>query len=123
MGAYYGEWLSKEHLLDPRGCRGAGRVTIVADTSQRTLATGRAFAESLLPGCAISVQSQPEDQKDPLFSGAGTPDPELSLSAVRARLGPDPQKMVADLRPALDALQLILTGGGGAPEEAAGAAS
>jgi 4-phytase/acid phosphatase len=111
MGAYYGEWLTKEHLLDSQGCRDAGRVRIVADTSQRTLETGRALAESLMPGCGIAIQSQPEDQKDPLFSGAGTPDPERSLSAVRARLGPDPQKLLADHRAAIDALQLILTGG------------
>jgi 4-phytase / acid phosphatase len=112
MGAYYGEWLTKEHLLDSRGCRDAGRVRIVADTSQRTLETGRALAESLMPGCGVAIQSQPEDQKDPLFSGAGTPDPELSLGAVRTRLGPDPQKLLADGRPALDALQFILAGGG-----------
>jgi len=111
MGAYYGEWLTKEHLLNSPGCRDAGRVRIIADTSQRTLETGRALAESLMPGCGIAIQSQREDQKDPLFSGAGTPDPELSLSAVRDRLGPDSQKLVADHRAAIDALQLILTGG------------
>jgi 4-phytase / acid phosphatase len=111
MGAYYGEWLTKEHLLGSQGCRDAGRVRIVADTSQRTLETGRALAESLMPGCGIATQSQPEDQKDPLFSGAGTPDPTLSLSAVRDRLGPDPQKLIADHRAAMETLHLLLTGG------------
>jgi 4-phytase/acid phosphatase len=57
------------------------------------------------------MQSQREDQKDPLFSGAGTVDPEIALSAVRARLGPDPQKLIADHRAAMDALQFILSGG------------
>jgi 4-phytase/acid phosphatase len=113
MGAYYGEWLTKERLLDSKGCRDAGRVRIVADTSQRTLETGRALAESLMPGCAIAVQSQPGSQKDPLFSGAGTPDPELSLGAVSARLGPDTKELLADHRAAIDALQLILDGGRG----------
>jgi 4-phytase/acid phosphatase len=112
MGAYYGEWLTKEHLLDTRVCRDAGRVHIVADTSQRTLETGRALAESLMPGCGIAIQSQQADQKDPLFSGAGTPDPELSLSAIRARLGGDSQKLLADHRAAIEALQFIVAGGG-----------
>jgi len=113
MGAYYGEWLTKERLLDSKGCRDAGRVRIVADNSQRTLETGRALAESLMPGCGIAVQSQPESQKDPLFSGAGTPDPELSLSAVRARLSSDPQRLLGDHSAAIDALQGILDGGRG----------
>jgi 4-phytase/acid phosphatase len=111
MGAYYGEWLTAEHLLSPKGCQDTNRVTIVADTSQRTLATGRAFGESLIAGCKVDIQSQPGEQKDPLFSGVGAGDPELSLSALRARLGADPRKLIADRRAAFDALQFILTGG------------
>ncbi len=117
MGAYYREWLTSERLLDPRGCSDAGRVHIVADTSQRTLETGRGFAESLMPGCGLSVDSQSGDRKDPLFSGAGTPDPEMSLSAVRDRMGPNPQKLLAEHRAAVDALQFILTGGLSAPKK------
>jgi 4-phytase / acid phosphatase len=111
MGAYYREWLTAELLLDPRGCHDASRVHIVADTSQRTLETGRALAESLMPGCGLSVDPQSEDRKDPLFSGAGTPDPEISVRAVRDRMGTDPQKLLAEHRAAVDALQFILTGG------------
>jgi 4-phytase/acid phosphatase len=111
MGAYYREWLTAEHLIDPRGCSDAGRIHIVADTSQRTLETGRAFAQSLMPGCGLSIDSQSEDRKDPLFSGSGTPEPEASLGAVRDRLGSDPQKLLASHRAALDSLQYILTGG------------
>jgi 4-phytase/acid phosphatase len=117
MGAYYREWLATEHVLDPRGCHDAGRVHIIADTSQRTRETGRALAESLMPGCGLSVDSQPEDRKDPLFSGAGTPDSEISLRAVRDRMGPDPQKLLTEHRAAIDALQFILTGGRSASKE------
>jgi 4-phytase/acid phosphatase len=117
LGAYYGEWLAKDHLLNPRDCRDADRVTIVADAIARTLETGRALAGSLMPGCTIAVQSQPADRKDPLFSGAGTPDPQLSLSAVRARLGPHPQKLIADHQAAIDALRLILSGGKATPAQ------
>lgn len=115
MGAYYGEWLTAEGLLNPRGCQDTSRITIVADTSQRTRATGRAFGESLIAGCKIDIQSQPGDQKDPLFSGLGAGALELSLSAVRARLGSDPQKLITDHRAALDALQFILAGGKSTP--------
>ncbi len=52
-----------------------------------------------------------------LFSGVGTPDPERSLAAVRDRLGPDPQKLIADHREALDALQFILRGRADMPDD------
>jgi 4-phytase / acid phosphatase len=117
MGAYYREWLTAEHLIDPQGCGDAGRVHIVADTSQRTLETGRAFAQSLMPGCGLSIDSQSEDRKDPLFSGSGTPEPEISLGAVRDRLGSDPQKFLAGHRAALDLLQYILASGRGVPKK------
>ncbi len=110
MGSYYREWLAGEHLVRTDGCQDAHRIYIHADKDQRTLETGRAFAESLLPGCAIDVHAQPEGQQDPLFSGAGTPDPERMLAAVRERLGPALQKLAADHRAALAELQAILRG-------------
>jgi hypothetical protein len=45
-----------------------------------------------------------------LFSGAGTPDVERALAAVRDRLGRDPQKLVADHRAAPDTPQSVLRG-------------
>jgi 4-phytase/acid phosphatase len=119
MGSYYREWLSSEHLLGGEGCQDASHIYIRADKDQRTLETGRALAETLLPGCRFTIHSQPEGASDPLFSGAGVPDPEQSLEAVRARLGPDPRKLLADHRPALDALRFILLGGKTAPAKVA----
>lgn len=116
MGAYYREWLAGEHLFHAEGCQDARRIYIRADKDQRTLETGRAFAESLLPGCEIAIHSLPESQSDPLFSGAGTPDPERALKAVRERLGPDPQKLLADHRAAFDALEGILKGKAAGPD-------
>jgi 4-phytase / acid phosphatase len=116
MGAYYRQWLSAEHLLGASGCQDAPRIHIRADSDQRTRETGRAFAESLLPGCAIEVHAQPEGEGDPLFSGFGTPDPQKTFAAVRERLGADPQKLVADHHVALETLQSIVSG---KPQEAA----
>jgi 4-phytase/acid phosphatase len=117
LGSYYRDWLAAEHLIRAEGCQDAGRIYIRADKDQRTLETGRAFAESLLPGCGIGVHAQPAGESDPLFSGAGTPDAERSLAAVRDRLGPDPQKLIAERRAALDTLQRILGRKPEAPDE------
>jgi 4-phytase/acid phosphatase len=111
MGAYYREWLSSEHLLRQRGCEDAGRIYIYADTDQRTLETAHALAESLLPGCDLSVHSQPDHEKDPLFVGTGTPDRELVARAARERLGPHPERLITDHASALATLQFILTDG------------
>jgi 4-phytase / acid phosphatase len=116
MGAYYRDWLSRQRLLSREGCQDAGRVYIWADTDQRTLETGRAFAASLQPGCGLAIHSRTEGEKDPLFSGIGTPDPELGLKAVRDRLAPDSDKLLSELRPALVTLQSVLTGAQKAPQ-------
>jgi 4-phytase / acid phosphatase len=110
MGSYYGQWMRAEGLLGGSGCQAAPRIYIYADAEQRTRETGRAFAESLLPGCTIEVHAQPVGQRDPLFSGFGTPDLQKMLAAVRQRLGADPQKLRADHRVALQTLQSILKG-------------
>jgi 4-phytase/acid phosphatase len=127
MGSYYREWLSSGHLLSETGCEVAGRIYIHADTDERTLATGRALADTLLPGCAVSVHSAPEGSHDPLFSpsaaGAAKPDWEIAAQAVRARLGDNPQQFPDSHRAAFEALQHVLAGGGtpkkliGPPEE------
>jgi 4-phytase / acid phosphatase len=123
MGAYYRAWLSKAGLFDAGGCRDAARIYIRADAGQRTRETGRAFAESLLPGCGISVATEAAG-KDRLFGGVGKADPELAGMAVRERLGPA-TAVLTKYAPAFDTLTLILTGGetahrtlmGLAPEE------
>jgi len=116
MGAYYRDWLSGEHLIRRDGCQDAPHIYIRADKDQRTVETGRALAESIEPGCRISIHEQAEGESDLLFSGVGAPDPERSLAAVRDRIGPDPQKLIAEHRAALDALQLILRGRADIPD-------
>jgi 4-phytase/acid phosphatase len=110
MGGYYGQWLGSEKLLKTTGCADVGRVYIYADKDQRTLETGGALSEALLPGCKIEVHHGPDAKSDPLFSGFGAPDPERAAADVRERLGTDPQKLAADHRAALDELQSIVKG-------------
>jgi len=121
LGAYYREWLSSEGLLHPQGCEDASRVYVYADTEQRTLETGRALAETLLPGCAVAVHSQSPGSKDSLFNpletGVTKPDWETAAQAVRERLA-DPPNRFRDLdRGAFETLEFVLTGKGRASEK------
>lgn len=120
MGAYYRAWLSKAGLFNSGGCRDAARIYIRADAGQRTRETGRAFGESLLPGCEIPVAMEAAG-KDPLFGGVGKPDPDLAGTAVRERLGPA-AAVLTNYAPAFDTLTQILSGGGTAHRTVMGAA-
>jgi 4-phytase/acid phosphatase len=115
MGAYYREWLSGERLLSQQGCGDVGRIYIHADTDQRTVETGRALAETLLPGCPVAVHSEPKGSRDPLFHpievGIAKPDWEIAAKAVRERLGNDPRQFLDLHRAAFEALQFVLAGG------------
>lgn len=108
MGVYYRDWLVGARLLRQPGCQDAPRIYIRADGEERTLETGRAFADSLLPDCGIAVHARGEGSADPLFSGFGSADPQHMLAAVNERLGRDPQKLIDDHRSALDTLQSIV---------------
>jgi 4-phytase/acid phosphatase len=121
LGAYYREWLSGEGLLHQTGCEDESRVYVYADTEQRTLESGRALAETLLPGCAVAIHSQPPGNKDSLFDplerAIAKPDWETAAQAVMERLA-DPSGRFRDLhRPAFETLEFVLTGGGSAPQK------
>jgi len=119
----FGAWdrarFSSEGLLAPSGCADAARVTIVADTDQRTRETGKALAEGMLPGCTVPIHSQPNGAVDPLFrppnAGQGRPDPALAAAAVAGRMGGDPKNLVEAYRPQLAALDRVLSGCGHFP--------
>lgn len=121
MGAYYRQWLSSNHLLSPEGCGDVGRVYIHADTDQRTIETGRALAETLLPGCAVDVHSVPEGSRDALFDpievGTAKPDWEIAAQAVRERLGDNPKQFMDLHRAAFETLEFVLAGKGSSPKK------
>jgi 4-phytase/acid phosphatase len=105
MGASYRTWLTSESLIHSSNCKDASRIRIYADKDQRTIETGRALAESLMPGCGVNTASQPGGKSDPLFAGTFKPDPQAAAEALRERL--DPQ-LLEHHRAAFDALQAIL---------------
>ncbi len=121
LGAYYRAWLSEAGLFSSADCRDASRIYIRADAGQRTRETGRAFAESLLPGCEIPVVTEAAG-KDSLFGGVGQADPELAGRAVRERLGPAAAALTK-YAPAFDTLTQVLGGGGTPRRTVIGAAS
>jgi len=70
-------------VIEPRGCASAPRIYIWADNDQRTLETGKALSETLLPGCGLAVHALPAGQNDPLFDPMdyALPAPDLTPAA------------------------------------------
>jgi len=119
FGAYDRASLAAEGLLAPDGCADATRVSIVADSDERTRETGRALSEGMFPGCDVAVQAGAEDDPDPLFhpvhAGLGAPDPSLALAAVAGSIGGDAGNLTEAYYPQLEALDHLLAGCGRAP--------
>lgn len=116
LGAYDRAHLASEDLMAPAGCADAARITILADSDQRTRETGKALAEGMFPGCTAAVQALPEGAPDPLFhslhAGVGHANRALALAAIEGRIGGEANNLTAAYRPQLEALDRILAGCG-----------
>jgi 4-phytase / acid phosphatase len=114
FGSYDRELLGQQGLLKAAECADAGRVTILADSDQRTRETGKAIAAGLMPGCSIEVRSLAEGTPDPLFhsmdSGGGHIDKQVALAAVSGRISNNPAGLAEAYRPQLQALEEVLKG-------------
>lgn len=112
-------WAS-QGLFTATGCADAAHVTVIADTDQRTIATGKDLAEGMFPGCGIAVQSRPQGTTDTLFRALASPaihaDSALAVAAVAGRIGGDPRNLTEAYRPQLAALDRVLAGCGKLPE-------
>ncbi|TWB49989.1 histidine-type phosphatase [Nitrospirillum viridazoti] len=107
FGAYYREHYRASGLLPAGDCAAA---QVHANLPQRTVETGRALAEQLLPGCPARVDTV-ATKADPLFdpvpAGATHLDPDLALAAVRGRIG-DATAWTAAHTDTVEALQRLL---------------
>jgi 4-phytase/acid phosphatase len=116
FGAWDRTQFSAEGLLASSGCADAVHVTIIADTDERTRATGRALADGMLPGCTVAVHSLRFGFHDPLFrsleAGVGHADPALAVAAVGGRIGGNANNLTEAFRPQLAALDRVLAGCG-----------
>jgi len=116
----FGAWdrtrFSGQGLLAASGCADAPHVTILADTDQRTRATGSALAEGMLPGCTVKVHSRSFTMNDPLFrsleAGVGHADTGLAMAAINGRIGGNANNLTEVYRPQLAALDRVLAGCG-----------
>jgi 4-phytase/acid phosphatase len=115
FGVYDRAQFARAGLLGPSGCADAEHVYFWADTDERTIETGHALVEGMLPGCGVEVHSAPAGTRDPLFSpiaaGVGHADPDLAVAAVSGRIGGHPEALLAAYRPALETMRQVLTGG------------
>ena len=99
-------------LFAANGCLGPDAVSIWADTDERTVKTGEAFAEGLSPGCGLKT-GHDAGGDDPLFSpiqtGAVDFDAAKAVAAIEAWAGPGGVQAVADAhQAALNRLQGVL---------------
>ncbi len=114
FGSYDRELWTKQGLLTSSDCAEANRITIIADSDQRTRQTGKALAAGIAPGCIIDVHALPEGTTDPLFhsleAGVGSPDKLLATAAISGRIGANPQGIASAYRSQLEALEEVLRG-------------
>ena len=96
--------------LFARGCPDA---VLIADSDQRTIATAQAYAGTLAPGCALTIDHRPQGGDDPRFSaieqGLGMVDAPAANAAMAKAIGPGGIAAVeARMRPLLNRLDAIL---------------
>lgn len=117
MGAWDRAQFTAQGVLPASGCD--AKITILADTDERTLQTGKALAEGMLPGCNVPVHSLPAGTVDPLFSPLRSklfhPDMPLAAAAIAGRIGGDANNLTEAYRPQLTALDRVLAGCGRVP--------
>lgn len=99
FGGFDREWLAASGLLSLAGCADAPEVYIWADTAERTIESGHAMAEGLLPGCPVALHRLREGEEDPLFhpaaSGVTAAQADAVFAALSARLQ-QPQNSTTD---------------------------
>src|SRR5262249_47445671 len=113
FGTYYRAQFAGQGLLSAQGCGDADRVTIYADSDQRTRETGKALSEGLFSGCAPATKGFAEGVNDPLFhprdSAGSATEAEQQVAAIAGGIGGDPRNIAAAYRGRLGELDSILT--------------
>lgn len=109
IGAYYRQFYVAEGLLTSGDC---GQTYFWANQTQRTIATARAYARTIAPGCAVEVHAVGEGADDPMFepvkAGVVKADPALARAAVAGRAGGDLTAWSASHRQEVETLDAFL---------------
>ena len=81
-------WLARSGVLPARGCPAPGQLRVWTNTAERTIASGKAFAEGLAPGCDTPIGHLGPNQTDPLFEPLGAAvapfDPAAAIASIQA---------------------------------------
>ena len=113
FGEYYRQYFDLHGLLHSSGCADAASVSFLADSDQRTVATGRSLATGMFPGCTVAIRSLPGGRPYPLFhslsAGVSHADHALAAAAVSGRIGNDPTGLAEAYAPALQDMEKILS--------------
>ncbi len=110
VAAYDRRLLAAHGLFAANGCPGDG-VRIRSNTSARTIASGRAYADGFAPGCALVVEHQPPGTVDPIFEPLRARATAFDAAAAIASINRDTGGMAALARRhrgALDRLDMVL---------------
>lgn len=109
MGDYYRQSYAAQGLLKAGDC---SAVYVWANVTQRTIATGKAYAAALAPGCPVVVNTVGEGNNDPMFepvkAGIAKPDHALARAAVAGRVGGDLTAWSASHRQEAEQLDALL---------------
>lgn len=93
MGDYLHRQFVSQNFIDENTCPDAKNIFIRSSAFQRTRMTARALADTLFPGCAVTVHS-PEKKTDdtlfePIVSGMAPLNVEKATQSVMTSLGGD----------------------------------
>lgn len=98
-------------LLPAHGCPSTHDLSLHANATDRTIASGHALAQGFAPGCDLPVDHVPMGQHDPLFepmeAGAATVDGTMAAQDVNRATGGAPA-MAARYAPELATMAQIL---------------
>jgi 4-phytase/acid phosphatase len=114
---------AKQGLFSADGCTDVSKLTLYADSDERTRETAKALAKGLMPGCDVPVRSLPEGTNDPLFH----PLPDLrakdstarARAAIAGRIGGDAANLSVAYHEQIAMLDHILATCGTAPSPGA----
>jgi 4-phytase / acid phosphatase len=111
FGSFDRAWLAASGINLQSGCAGAASVYIWVDTAERTIESGHALAEGLLPGCAIPLHGLPEGEPDPLFhpapAGVNPAQADAASAALATRLDQPQNSYIGTL---VDQIRHLLAG-------------
>lgn len=112
VGAWERATFAADDLFPTTGCPAPGSVVVWADTDQRTVKTGEAFAQGFAPDCGIQIGHADGDRNDPLFAPVANQavpyDPLKAKAAVMARVGGDLDSAMQPLKAAFRRLGAVM---------------